>query len=67
MNLHPKVAAGGMGGALALIVLWAMSYGVTVPVEVGSAFTGVIILVCAWLAPWFASVRPGPKDPPTKS
>ena len=62
MNLHPKVAAGGIGGAVALIVLWGLSYAVTIPPEVAGAFTLVISTLCAWLAPWFQTIKPGPKD-----
>lgn len=60
MNVHPKAAGAGMSGALAVIILWAISYGVTVPLEVGAAFTAVLSYAGAWLAPWFASVHPPP-------
>lgn len=60
MNLHPKVAAGGIGGALALILIWALGYVITIPPEVAAAFTLLISSLCAWLAPWFAELRPKP-------
>jgi hypothetical protein len=61
VNLHPKVAAGGLGGALALILVWALGYAVTIPPEVAAAFTLLLSSLCAWLAPWFAAMHPDPK------
>ena len=51
LNLHPKVAAGGLSAALSLIILWGVSFGVTVPPEVAAAFTAVLAFVGGWLAP----------------
>ncbi len=51
LNLHPKVAAGGLAGALSLIILWGVSFGVTVPPEVAAAFTSVLAFIGGWLAP----------------
>jgi hypothetical protein len=51
LNLHQKVAGGGLSGALALIILWVLSYWVKVPVEVGSAFTLLLSFAGAWLSP----------------
>lgn len=58
--LNPKVAVSGGASAVALIILWAISRWVTVPVEVGSAFTAVLSLIGGYLAPWI------PKPPVTK-
>jgi len=51
LNIHPKVAGGTLSGALALIILWALSYWVIVPPEVAAAFTLLLGSVGAWLAP----------------
>lgn len=66
LTIHPKAAGAGIGGALAVIILWAMSYGVVVPPEVAAAFTAVIAGVCAWLAPWVPTAKPAaPAGPDT--
>lgn len=59
MTLHPKAAGAGIGGALAVVILWALSYVVDVPPEVAGGFVAIIGTGCAWLAPWFAKHRPG--------
>lgn len=59
--LHPKVAAGGLSGAVALIVLWGLSYVVKVPPEVAASFTLVLSFVGGYLAPWI----PKPPAAPT--
>ena len=73
LTIHPKAAGAGIGGALAVIILWAMSYGVEVPPEVAGAFTAVIAAVCSWLAPWIPAPKVGTggainitSDPPPK-
>ncbi len=58
--LHPKTAAAGLSSALALIILWGVSYGIKVPPEVAAAFTAVLGFFGAWLAPWI------PQAPPAK-
>lgn len=64
MTLHPKAAAAGLGGSLALIIVWALGYALTIPPEVASAGTVIIAGAAAWLAPWFATIRPGPDPVP---
>jgi len=51
LNIHPKVAGGTLSGALALIVLWALSYWVVAPPEVAAAFTLLLGGIGGWLAP----------------
>lgn len=63
MDLHPKVAAAGVGAWVSVIALWALGYVLTIPAEVAAAATGLITVVCAWTAPWFQSFRPGPGKP----
>ncbi len=68
LNLHPKVAGSGLTGALALIILWGVSYAITVPVEVGAAFTVVLSFVGGYFAPIIAKEQPGVNQsftPPT--
>lgn len=60
LTLHPKTAGAGVGGALALIVLWVMSYWVDVPPEVAAAGTAVVGAFVSWLASWV----PQPKNRP---
>lgn len=63
LNLHPKVAGGTLSGALALIVLWGLSYALVVPPEVAAAFTLVLSFVGGWLAPTFANSPAALIDP----
>jgi hypothetical protein len=51
LELHPKTAASGLSACIALIILWALSYWVTVPPEVAAAFTALLGFAGAWLAP----------------
>jgi uncharacterized membrane protein YfcA len=58
LTLHPKTASAGIGGSVALIVLWVMSYWVDVPPEIAAAATLIIATFCAWLAPWLPKAKP---------
>ncbi len=50
MNLNPKVAAGGIAGALTVILVWLVGLaGVDVPAEVASAITVVIGFAAGYL------------------
>ncbi len=60
LQLHPKVAATGASGAVALVILWAVSYAIVVPPEVAAAFTALVGFLGSWLAPWI------PQAPPAK-
>lgn len=51
VDIHPKVAGASLSASLSLIVLWAISYWVDVPVEVAAAFTAVLGFAGGWLAP----------------
>jgi hypothetical protein len=51
LDIHPKVAGGTLSGAVALIVLWALSYWIVVPPEVAAAFTLALASIGGWLAP----------------
>lgn len=51
LTLHPKVAGSSLGGALALIVLWALSLVVAVPPEPAAGLTVFLTFVGGWLAP----------------
>ena len=51
-NVHPKVAAGGIGGAVATLVVYAASlFGVTIPGEVGAAIATLVSLGSGYLKP----------------
>lgn len=67
MNVHPKVVAGGVGGALAIVVLYGLGFAIAIPAEVAAAVTLIVAQFCGWLAPWFASVRPGEPEKTPKS
>ena len=46
----PKVAAGGVGGAVSIVIVWVASQlGLDVPAEVASAFTTVVAFVAGYL------------------
>jgi hypothetical protein len=52
LPLNPKVAAGGIAGALTVILVWLLGMGgVDVPAEVASAITVVISFGTAYLKP----------------
>lgn len=50
-QLSPKVIAGGVAGAITIIIAWVAKDfgGVTIPTEVGMAFTLVLASFAAWL------------------
>lgn len=49
-NLHPKVAAAGVSGAAATILVWAISLpGVEVPPEVAASFSTVLAFLGGYL------------------
>ena len=52
MTITPKkkVAAGGIGGSLSLLLVWAASqYGIPLTPEVASAVTAVVGFIFGWL------------------
>lgn len=51
LNLHPKVAAGALASAVAALVVWAASYWVVVPAEVGVALTTLLAFAAGYLTP----------------
>lgn len=53
LDIHPKVVAGGVSGYLSVIVLYVLQavWAIEPPAIVAAAITGLIISVCAWLAP----------------
>ena len=52
LTLHPKTAGAGIGGALALVILWIVSYWVDVPPEVAAAIAVMSSAFISWLASW---------------
>ena len=52
MNIHPKTAAGALGGAIATIAVWTMGLAhIDVPPEVAAAFATVAGALVAWATP----------------
>jgi len=53
MNLHPKVAAGAVAGALTTILVWAVTAFTSVDLtpEVASAITVLFTLVVSYFTP----------------
>jgi hypothetical protein len=51
LELHPKVAAVGIGSYLAVTVVWAIKHWIDIPPDVAVAISGAIVTVCGWLAP----------------
>lgn len=50
MNVHPKVAAGGLAGAATVILVWVASLaGLSVPPEVASAVTTILSFAAGFL------------------
>ena len=50
MPIHAKVTAGGLAGAITVLLVWAVSIaGLDVPPEVASAFTVVISFAAGYL------------------
>jgi hypothetical protein len=56
--LHPKVAAGGIAGALSVCVVYVVGHYVSVPPEVASAVTVIVGGVAGYFAPWINKVQP---------
>ncbi|WP_350348007.1 hypothetical protein ABIQ69_15415 [Agromyces sp. G08B096] len=51
-RINPKVAAGGVAGAVVTIGVWAVGLaGVTVPAEVASAATVIVAFAAGYLVP----------------
>ncbi len=61
LTLHPKVASAGLAGAVALIILWGISYVLVVPPEVAAAFTVVLSFAGGYLAPIVQREKPAAK------
>lgn len=50
MTPQPKVVAGGVAGALTIVLVWlAGQFGVDVPAEVASAFTVLVSFAAGYL------------------
>lgn len=51
MNLNPKVAAGGIAGAVSIVLVWLLNTaaGVDVPPEVASSFTVILTFMAGYL------------------
>ena len=50
MNLNPNTSAAGLGGAIALlIVFFAGQFGVEIPADVASAITVIVAFAAAYL------------------
>lgn len=59
LELHPKVAGGGISGALALIILWVLAlWHITVPPEVAAAGTLILGSVGAYFSPLAKKEQP---------
>ncbi len=51
-SIERKVGAGGLAGALSVILVWIISeVGADIPGEVASAITTVLTFVTAWVVP----------------
>jgi hypothetical protein len=51
LTIHPKVTGATLGVAMTTIVLWVLSYWVSVPDDVKGSMTIIFALVGGWLAP----------------
>lgn len=52
MNVNPKIVAGGLAGAVTVVLVWCLSLvGVDMPVEVASAITLIISVLAAYIRP----------------
>ena len=50
MTPQPKVVAGGVAGALTIVLVWAAGqFGVDVPAEVASAFTVLVSFAAGYI------------------
>ena len=56
--IHPKVAAGGLAGALSVCVVYVVGQYVSVPPEVASAVTVIVSGVAGYFAPWVQKIQP---------
>jgi len=63
MNLHPKVAAGGIASAIASLIVGLTSRWVTWTPENAVALTAVVAFVAGWVAPSTAKPVPAPAAP----
>lgn len=49
-SIHPKVAASSLAGALTVLLVWVLSlFDVTMPGEVGSALTVILMSVTGYM------------------
>ena len=53
MNFHPKVVAGGVAGAVTVVLVWAVGTfaKVDIPAEVASAITTILSFAASYLFP----------------
>lgn len=52
MNIHPKVSAAGIAGAVSIILVFMLDQlGIKLPVEVGSAITTILSFVVGYMTP----------------
>lgn len=59
LDLHPKVAAASLAGALGLIIIWAASLAhVEVPNEIAGAIVLLLTFAAGWAAPKAAAAKP---------
>lgn len=50
MTVHPKVAAAGAAGAVTTLVVWLLAlFGVTMPAEVATALTTLLMVAAGFL------------------
>ena len=49
--MQRKVQAAGLGGALGIITVWLISFGVDVPGEVAAAISTVLSVAVGWFVP----------------
>ena len=50
MTVHPKVASAGTAGAFTVLIVWMLTlFDVTMPAEVASALTVVLMSAAGWL------------------
>jgi uncharacterized membrane protein len=63
---NAKVIAGALGGAVATIVLWLVSFygGVDLPAEVAAAVTTIIVAIVAYLTSEPLPEPPAPEPAP---
>lgn len=66
LNIHSKVAGGGLSGALALVILAVVGHWLTISPEVAAGITAIVGFVGSWLAPVIAANQPGVSKAATK-